>query len=189
MIILPRTSTFEAWITEAARHNLVIERWIIDDQAGEFKLTAVIRSLSGEPIQFDDEVQNSMAKQPAEPTNGKAHRSKLAQALSELHSLAAQNISQPQRIELPGGLRIDVIVSADGNTRILLARQSVYPSDTEFSTVLAHWPYDPPGDILPEKFEHQAKSGHWYCLRAAWQTPIKPQKRTPIEEDANAIIQ
>lgn len=169
-IVLPRISSFESWIAEADRYGLVIERWIINDQAGELKLTAVIHSLSGEPIQFEDEVQNSMAKKKPDPTDDeKPHRSKLSDVLTELHASAVRNLGKPQRMELPGGLRVDCIVGIDGNTRILLAREGVYPSDTEFTTILAHWPYDPPDVAPPERFEHKA----WCCLRAAWPTPIK----------------
>lgn len=185
-IILPRSSTFESWITEADYYGLVIERWIVETRGDELKLTAVIYSKTGEPIQFDDEVQNSMAKQPS-TADGKQHRSKLAQALDELHASAVQNLGNPQRLELPGGLRIDAIVGIDGNTRILLARQGVYPSDTEFTTVLSHWPYDPP-EVIPEKFEHKS----WCCMRAAWPTPIKNNSThmgTFTEAQDNAPLQ
>ena len=73
---------------------------------------------------------------------------------------------------LKSGLTVKVNCEIDGTTRLLLARKGVYPSDTEFATVLAHWPYDISLDVVPEKFEYNSNHNtRWFCLRARWETP------------------
>ncbi len=104
------------------------------------------------------------ATHPARP-RGKG--AKLAATLARLASQAAARPGDVERIHLPGGLRIDIMVGVDSLTRLMLARRGVHPSDQEFSTVLAHWPYDVPMDVVPEQFEFK----QWRCLRAAWPTP------------------
>lgn len=173
-IVLPRSITFDAWPAEQAYYGLVVDRWSVLSDDGGLHISAVLRSLSGEEIQFSDEVQNTMAKQPADPEpadpagpQSSRPKNKLAQVLASLHQRADQKPGVPQRVELHGGLRIDFIVGLDGNSRILLARKSVYPSDTEWATTLAHFPYDPPLETNPEQFTYK----EWWCMRAAWPTP------------------
>ncbi|RJX17568.1 MAG: hypothetical protein C4575_13065 [Desulforudis sp.] len=172
-IVIPRSITFDAWPAERDRYGLQIDHWnfVYDDDG--LHVSAVIRSLSGEQIQFADEVQHTMAKQPADlPAPGDVRprpKNKLAQILADLHRRAEQNTGVPQRVELTGGLRIDMIVGIDGMSRILLARVGVYPSVNEWTTTLNHLPYDPPLETTPEQFTHNG----WWCLRAAWPTPEK----------------
>lgn len=170
-IVIPRQIKFNAWPEEAACFALdLVHCDVISDDDG-LHVIATIRSKNGEQIQFSDEVQNTMAKQPADPRSAgddlPRPRNKLAQILTEIHQRAWQNVGVPQRVELPGGLRIDLIVGLDGMTRILLARKNVYPSPIEWTTTLNHLPYDPPLDAAPEQFTHK----EWWCLRAAWSTP------------------
>jgi hypothetical protein len=93
-------------------------------------------------------------------------KSKLALLLYTLHRLAALNPGAPQRRTLAGGLQIDLIVGLDGNTRLQLSRERVYPSDVEMATTLNAWPY-PLGDVLPEKFVYHGR----FYVKFAWPTP------------------
>lgn len=151
-IHLPRRQLFTFWPDEKQRHNLVADSAFIDDQG---RVVAAIRSLDGHPIRFEDEMPQS----------------KLAKLLTRMLRTCAQHPGHVERKDLPSGLRIDLIVSPDGNTRILLARRGVYPSQVELKTVLDHLPFAPalrdPAD--PEYFTHKS----WYCLRLAWPTLTK----------------
>lgn len=89
--------------------------------------------------------------------------STLGRMLAGLHLRAKLHRGEPQRLDLPGGLRIDLVVTRE-ETRLLLARQGTVPSDQEWATVLAHFPYDPPLDAHPTRFEHNG----WRCMKAAW---------------------
>ena len=104
-------------------------------------------------------------EQLPEPQEKTTPRNKLAAILAELQQQAAAHPGEVRRLQLPGGLRIDLIVGIDGRTRILLARRTVHPSQTEWKTTLAHLPYSP-GEIDPEPFIHDG----WGCLRSAWET-------------------
>jgi hypothetical protein len=99
-----------------------------------------------------------------------APKSKLALLLYTLHRLAALTPGAPQRRTLAGGLQIDLIVGLDGNTRLQISRERVYPSDQELATTLNAWPYPLP-DLAPERFPSRGRS----YLRCAWPTPA-PEK-------------
>jgi len=99
-------------------------------------------------------------------------KSKLGFVLEKLLEQAELHPGQVQEHKLKSGLTIAVNCEIDGTTRLLLARKGVYPSDTEFATVLAHWPYDISLDVVPEKYEYNSNHNtRWFCLRARWETP------------------
>ncbi len=97
-------------------------------------------------------------------------KSKLGLLLYTLLRAAAGAPGVPQRRTLAGGLRIDLIVGLDGQTRLQLSREKVYPSETEMATALNAWPY-PLGDLAPKKFDYH---GRFYA-QFAWPTPA-PEK-------------
>jgi len=108
--------------------------------------------------------------QPAHPTvppPAPRKPSALARQIEGLLRAASARPGNVERMTLSGGLRIDVMIGVDGQTRLMLARRGVLPSGEEWSTVLAYWPYDVSLNVEPEKFEFK----QWRCLRAAWQTP------------------
>lgn len=134
------------------------------------------------------------AEQP--PSGKERPRSALARSLAGMLRAAIALPGSQQHVDLPGGLRIDVLVQPDSSAppagfaahasggagggflvKLLLSRANVYPSDTEWATVLAHWPagdgaagdsaYDPPLDLVPRRFEHNT----WRCLTASWPLP------------------
>jgi hypothetical protein len=94
-------------------------------------------------------------------------KSKLGFVLDQLLKQAELHPGQVQTHALKSGLTVKVNCEIDGTTRLLLAREGVYPSDTEYATILAHWPYDPPLDVEPEKCQNKNIFG----LRAKWETP------------------
>jgi len=97
----------------------------------------------------------------------KPEPSKLTKLIRELLKRAATQPCVPCRAELAHGLRVEIKIIGD-KTHLLLARQGAsYPSNQEWKTVMAHWPYDPSMDISPEFFDHKG----WRCMRAAWPTP------------------
>jgi hypothetical protein len=97
-------------------------------------------------------------------------KSKLALLLYTMHRLAFLTPGTPQRRTLAGGLQIDLIVGLDGNTRLQISRERVYPSDQELATTLNAWPYPLP-DLTPERFPSRGR----FYLRCAWPTPA-PEK-------------
>jgi hypothetical protein len=103
---------------------------------------------------------------PSPPPVPPAGPSKLALILSRLVRQAAAHPGSVEHHNLFKGLRLDLMVGLDGETRLMIARKSVYPSDAEWVTILSYWPYDPP-DMVPEKFEYK----QWRCMRAVWPTP------------------
>jgi len=148
----------------AAQHGFRIERVTLDER---HRLTAHIFA-NGLEIEFQESEQE-MEKKAKPPV-------KLKAILQRMHSRAAGKPGEVVRNTLAGGLRLDLIVGIDGETRILVARKDVYPSATEWTVVLGHFPYDPPLDVLPERFEYKG----WHCLRAAWDTPAADDtKRAP----------
>jgi hypothetical protein len=93
--------------------------------------------------------------------------SKLGALLYVMHRQAADKPGVVQRRTLAGGLRIDLVVGIDGMTRLQLSREQVYPSGQELATVLEAWPYPPPAERLPERFQY-----HWrFYVKIAWKTP------------------
>ncbi len=99
-----------------------------------------------------------------------AHKSKLGLLLYTMLCLAAGAPGVPQRRTLAGGLRIDLIVGLDGQTRLQLSREKVYPSETEMATALNAWPY-PLEDLAPKKFDYRSR----FYAQFAWPTPA-PEK-------------
>jgi len=161
-IVIPRTSTFDAWPIERQKYNL---RGLRSYFEGE-RLFLEIESQDGEEIRFDDEVGLPEAPAGAPPSKA-SPASKLAQRLAEMHRQALANPGQRQTFTLPGGLRIDLVAGLDGYIRILIARQGVYPSESEWQTVLAHFPYRPPTGVAAERIQHQG----WFAMRAGWPSP------------------
>ena len=167
-IVLPRRITFSDWLIERKKYNLRVVSASVDER---LNLTCVIASENGKKIiiQEDADMARKQAKIPIEPSpNGGARaKSPLARLLAELVERAEKAPGKVQRIFLPGGLRVDTIVGLDGMSRVMLGRQGVAPSDTEWVTTLNHWPYDPPLETDAERFEHKG----WHCMRAGWKTP------------------
>jgi len=103
-------------------------------------------------------------------------KGKLDFVLAQLVEQAGLHPGQVQEHKLKSGLTVKINIEIDGTTRLLLAREKVYPSDTEYATILAHWPYDISLDVVPEKFEYSNNyKSHWFCLRARWETPAKEE--------------
>jgi hypothetical protein len=164
-ILLPRRSTFNDWPAERQKYDLLVDDWIIEDG---LRLTAVIRSRTGQEIQFDDEVKMQPKKSNLPiPERPDRKESKLGYRLETMLEAAYRKPGDTQTITLKSGLRIDLNLGIDGQTRILLARQGVDPSETEWNMIQAHFPYTIPLEAAPEHFEHRG----WHCLRAAWPTP------------------
>ena len=103
---------------------------------------------------------------PSPPPVPPARPSKLALTLAGMLRQAAARPASVQSKNLFRGLRVDIMVGIDGQTRLMIARKGVYPSDAEWVTILSYWPYDPP-EAVPEKFEYR----QWRCMRAVWPTP------------------
>lgn len=152
-----------------AEHNLrmVEARWPAD---GEPEL--VVSPLP--PSAGTCEAGNGALVVPDQQTTGEKPKqapaprkpSKLTGTLAALLHRAYQHRDCGMEHTLPGGLRIVVKVQQDGQVRLLLAREGVYPADKEWASTVAHWPYDVP-DVSIERFEHEG----WRCLRSAWQAP------------------
>lgn len=166
-VIIPRKGTFGGWEREKTRLGLRCRYATVDER---LHVTMVLEPFSrdGQRVLFDDEVKQPPKKvNPMKPTQKTERpKAKLADMLSGLYQRADSNHGQVARIELKGGLRIDLIVGIDGMTRILLARRTVHPSPVEWRTTLANLPYNPPGEVTPEPFIHNG----WGCYRAAWKT-------------------
>ena len=89
-------------------------------------------------------------------------KGKLGFVLDQLVSQAELHPGQVQEHKLKSGLTVKINIEIDGTTRLLLAKEKVYPSDTEYATILAHWPYDVSLDVVPEKFEYSNNyKSHW----------------------------
>lgn len=121
------------------------------------------------PVKNTGQEELSMPKDGIAEERQSQPKSKLAFVLDKLNSQALAHPGKIQTHELKSGLTVKVNCEIDGTTRLLLARDGVYPSDTEFTTVMANWPYDPPLEIVPEKTESQ--NGKIFGLRAKWETP------------------
>lgn len=143
---------------ELARLHMRVERaeWPLDGEP-----TIYLAPLSPDQPQPELVPGSGPASSPVRP------RGKLAQTLERKLGQAADHPGDVQRVFLPGGLRIDLMIDSGGTTRLMLARRRVTPSDQEWATVLAYWPYDVSLDIAPERFEFR----EWLCLRASWPTP------------------
>lgn len=160
-VTLTPTSQLNDWPAERARHGLRTRRVTFEDGQLTFELEPFTDY--GELIQIGETPMHPSA--PATPDNPapKGLRAVLAAMLER----ADRQPGETQKTTLAHGLRVDLNVGIDGRTRILLARVDVYPSETEWNTTLAHLPYDPPLDTMPERFEYK----RWRCLRAGWPTP------------------
>jgi hypothetical protein len=154
MIPLPCPIPFSAWPDLSRLHNLAVRRVIADDA---LQLTLVIDLPPGAAIWPCD---------PGVKTMPEAKK-KLSAILSQMYAAARATLGSPIRRELPGGLRIDILIGdKDGLTKLQLSRQLVFPSDPEWTIVITNLPYDPPMDIHPTKLT----SGDRHYLKAAWQT-------------------
>lgn len=76
----------------------------------------------------------------------------LGKRLAELYEKTRRFPGEPQRIHLKGGLRIDAIIGKDGMFRLQISREKVYPSDTEWKTILANLPLQVEEKGEPERF-------------------------------------
>lgn len=170
-VVIPRKGSFSTWGAEKERLGLRCRYALVDER---LRVTLVLEpsTRAGERVLFDDEVElmkplpQKERKLGMEPTTIERPKTKLAGMLAKLHQQAARNPGQTVRMELKGGLRIDLIVGIDGMTRILLARRTVHPSPAEWRTTIANLPTQPPAETNPEPFIHNG----WGCYRAAWRT-------------------
>lgn len=90
--------------------------------------------------------------------------SKLSYRLMELMRLAREQIGEPQRMQLPSGLRVDAIYGKDGTVRLQISREGIYPSHIEWTTTINNLPFENLQIGAPERFEHK---GACY-LRTGW---------------------
>ena len=170
-VIIPRKGAFSTWGAEKERLGLRCRYALVDEK---MRVTLVLEpsTRSGERVLFEDEVELAKPLPQKERKSGmktatiERPKTKLAGMLAKLHQQAARNPGQTVRMELKGGLRIDLIVGIDGMTRILLARRTVHPSPVEWRTTIANLPSQPPTETNPEPFIHNG----WGCYRAAWRT-------------------
>lgn len=175
MIVLKPKIRIEDWPAERQLLGLVeVRKEVIRDAEGVMRGVEVVLApltSSGEQVCVEGDVMDQARRaesKPKSPTGAATPRNKLAFRLARLHEQAQGAPGVPQRIpNLGSGLRVDMIVGKDGMTRLLLARERVYPGLNEWATVLANFPYDPPADIEVEKFQHRT----WFCLRSEWKTP------------------
>lgn len=82
----------------------------------------------------------------------------LVEVMRTLARRAEQDWGQVQRMELSGGLGIDLIHGIDGKLRLQIWRMGKYPAAKEWETVLAAWPEAPKG-LVYRQFTHW---GRWY---------------------------
>jgi len=97
-------------------------------------------------------------------TNHKPSK-RLCTILSDLLQRAEANPGQPVMTRLTNNLRIDLKVA--GNvTMLLISRSDVFPSLTEWHTVLRHWPY--PVQAIPTQVsipERKYLKAYWPCQK------------------------
>ncbi len=87
----------------------------------------------------------------------------LKKLLAELYKKAITQPGIPQRLPLKSGLRIDAMIDGLGNFRMQISRQKLYPSDTEWRTVLKNLPFEVK-DANFGRFEHNGRcylQGKW----------------------------
>ena len=164
VITIPRRSALRDWPAEKMAHGLRVVKTEVGLEP--LRVVCTLEAESGEEIVFEEETTMMPPDQPSRARK-KKRAGTLAALLDEMLREAVRNPSRTQRRELQGGLRIDLNVGIDGETRILLARKESDPSDVEWETVMANFPYEPPVDVDPERFEWKG----WRCLRAGWETP------------------
>lgn len=170
-VIIPRKGTFSTWGAEKERLGLRCLYALVDEN---LHVTLVLEpsTRNGEHILFEDEIElakplpHKERESEMKTATIERPKTKLAGLLAKLHQQAERNPGQTVRMELKGGLRIDLIVGIDGMTRILLARRTVHPSPVEWRTTIANLPSQPPVETNPEPFVHNG----WGCYRAAWRT-------------------
>ena len=154
MIILPCPISVEEWPALAMQHRLHAQRALVGLDG---ELTLVIESLTGEDIWCSDRKDKTMQEA----------MSSLKKILQEMLVTAAKMPGKAVRHDLPGGLRIDVLINhLDNTTHMQLSRNYTWPSATEFATVLNHLPYDLPLDLEPLRQVHDDR----YYLRCKWET-------------------
>jgi len=151
---LPTHCRFDDWATLRERLGL---RIVGGGDPKDFPPVLLVELLGQEAIPMPETVKP---------------KGKLDFVLAQLLDQAGLHPGQVQEHKLKSGLTVKMNCEIDGTTRLLLAREKVYPSDTEYATILAHWPYDISLDVVPEKFEYSNNyKSHWFCLRARWETP------------------
>jgi len=96
-------------------------------------------------------------------------QSKLSPMLKTLYDNAINNQGEVQRRELSSGLRIDFIYGKDGAYRIQLSRTGVFPSETEWNTVINHFPENSPMLTIPPQPVDRIKYQGRCFLRSAWE--------------------
>ncbi|MBN1535169.1 MAG: hypothetical protein JW908_00450 [Anaerolineales bacterium] len=137
------------WAAYRDKHHLEVEEVIMLEHA---QTLIKVRSPNGElPM----------------PENQK--QSKLSAMLKTVYENALANPGEPQRRELSSGLRIDFIYGIDSAYRIQLSRQGVFPSETEWTTVINHFPPETPMITNPpapvDRFNYQKRC----YLRSFWE--------------------
>jgi len=114
--------------------------------------------------EISEELMDEMTKQAEQ---GKRKHIKLNVILGQMWTAAMAAPGQVQRVTLPGGMGVNMIVGLDGKTRLQIWREGKYPSEIEWKTTLRHMPYLVEAEIKKRSM-HQGK----YYFQSEWETPV-----------------
>ncbi|KKN37612.1 hypothetical protein LCGC14_0761820 [marine sediment metagenome] len=95
--------------------------------------------------------------------------SKLQFILGNLLIQAESTPGVKSSTHLPNGLKVDVLVTTE-KTHLQISRVLVFPSDTEWHTILKNWPY-PMASVAPKHIE--SESSFRYYLKSAWPSQMR----------------
>lgn len=109
----------------------------------------------------------------------------LSSILSDLLRRALEHPGLPARQMLARGCRVDVLVLVDeageSATFLQLYRTDVYPSRSEWQTVLKHWPYA--RDLATPYTIFKGKDGGGRYLKGSWPTPAEPEQTELFKQE------
>jgi hypothetical protein len=89
----------------------------------------------------------------------------LQNILANLLNQAESNPGEPARRRLSNNLQVDIkVTKKDCKTHLQISRSGRYPGESEWRSILRHWPY--PVSVQPKEFNHGARC----YLRAEWPT-------------------
>ncbi len=92
---------------------------------------------------------------------------RLRQLLATHLRLAQLRANAHQAFTLGRGLTVTVYVDGRGRNHLKLSRLGVYPSASEWATVLRAWPQPVPEGVKPNQYP----DGEHRCLAAVWEVP------------------
>lgn len=121
---------------------------------------------------------------PPTPTGAvpsKPQTKSLTVIISEMLEAADSNPGMAIRNELPGGLRLDILLK-DNQTHLQLSRQGVSPSDIEWKTVLKYWPYP----IAGLHYRLLIREGRRYLV-ASW--PLQARLNISVAESNTRVAE